>query len=66
MSRRAKVLSALAAAVVTGFGLWQWRAWRPEHALILGLAAGALVYSAFRTVERLRGLYRDGDPWRRR
>jgi hypothetical protein len=46
-------VGGLALAVV----LFVWRHFHWQHALIVGFAGGALVYSALRTVENLRRLH---------
>lgn len=54
MSVRAKALAALAAAAAAlAWALWI-RDLRTEHAAIVAMAIGALVYSALRSWERLR------------
>jgi len=49
-------------AVLVGVGttalLLFWRGFFWQHALIIGIAAAALVFTSVRTFERLRGLYK--------
>lgn len=49
-------------AVLSGAGatalLVLWRDFSWQYALIIGIAVAALVYSGFRTVDRLRDLHR--------
>jgi len=46
------------AGVVTTSVLILWRNFFWQHALIIGIAAVALVYTAIRTVERLKDIHR--------
>lgn len=52
------VLWPIATGALTVFVLIYWRHFFWQHALIVGIGIGALVYTAIRTVERLRNLYR--------
>ena len=49
--------SFLAAAVTVAL-LVLWRGFFVRHAIIVGLGVAALVYSVFRTSERLKNLHR--------
>ena len=65
MSTRGKAVAAVAAALAAlAFAFWA-RELRGEHAAIIAMAIGALVYSALRAWERLRPMYRrrDGRRW---
>ncbi len=54
MTLRTKlVVTVLSAAAVTLL-LLTWRGFWLQHALLIGVAIGALVYSAFGTAERLK------------
>ena len=44
--------------VVTASVLILWRSFFWQHALIIGIAAAALVYTGIRTVQRLKDLYK--------
>jgi sugar phosphate permease len=51
-----KVLWAMVGGIVLAVVLVAWRHFHWQHAFLVGLAGGALVYSALRTVENLRRL----------
>lgn len=51
------LVAALAAAAAGALVLF-WRRFPPAHALLVAVAVGALAYSAFGTVQRLRHLWR--------
>jgi hypothetical protein len=53
-----RYLIAFAVGTISGLAVaWSYRLlW--SHALIVGIAAAALTYATFRTVDRLRGLFR--------
>lgn len=53
-----RILVSVLAAAATGALLVLWRGFAPEHALLVAVAVGALVYSAFGTARRLRNLWR--------
>lgn len=52
------LLIAVAAAALTVAVLILWRGFFLRHALIVGFGVLALVYSVFRTTERLKSLHR--------
>lgn len=52
------VLWPVLAGVATTAVLVLWRNFFWQHALIVGLGVAALVYTAIRTVQRLREMYR--------
>lgn len=62
MRGRRNVLIAFAAALAAFFVLVAWRGFLPQHAAMVGIAIGALVYSTFGTAERLRASYRRQGP----
>ena len=51
-----KALWALVAGSATIWALFMFRGLRLQHAIISGIAAGALVYILLRTVENLQDL----------
>ncbi len=53
-----QVLIAVVVAALTVAVLITWRGFFLRHALIVGFGVLALVYSIFRTTERLRSLHR--------
>ncbi len=55
---RRKVFWSVAAGAAAVLLLVLWRGFFWQHALMVGLAVTALVYSTFRTLERMRGMYR--------
>lgn len=56
MKRR--IFTSLFAGTVTWIALIVWRHFFWHHALIVGIAVAALVYSIFSTADRLRQIYR--------
>ncbi|MEM7481421.1 MAG: hypothetical protein AAF481_09620 [Acidobacteriota bacterium] len=58
MSYRLKILTGFLVAAGTFAALHFWRGFRPEHALMVAIACGALAYASLRTVERLLNIYR--------
>lgn len=54
---RTLVVAFLLAAVTVAL-LVLWRGFFVRHAIIIGLAVAALVYSVFRATERLKSLHR--------
>ncbi len=57
MMRVRYLLSALA-GVAAGVLLVVWRGFYWQHALLVGVAVAALVYSILRSADRLRSLHR--------
>ena len=53
-----KLVWAFGLAALTVALLVLWRGFFVRHAIIVGLGVAALVYSIFRTTERLKGLHR--------
>jgi hypothetical protein len=58
MKPRTRTVWALVAAAAALAAFLFWRHLRPEHAVVLAIAIGALLYTTLRTVERLGSLYR--------
>ncbi len=54
-----QALWSLVAAVVAVLALVYWRGFYWSHAIFTGIAVGALVYSALRTYDHMRGMFRD-------
>ena len=52
------IVWAVGLAALTVVVLVLWRGFFFRHAMIVGLGVAALVYSIFRTTERLKGLHR--------
>jgi len=52
------LICAVVVGVSTTALLLFWRGFFWQHALIIGIAAAALVYTSVRTYERLRNLYK--------
>ena len=59
---RVQAVAAFAAALLAFGVLVLWRGFFPQHAAIVGIAVGALVYTTFGTVERLKRSYRRRGP----
>ena len=55
---RGVVIIALLAGAGTTVLLVLWRGFFWQHALIIGVAVVALLYTTFRTIERLRNIHR--------
>ena len=62
MSVRVKALCALLAAAITFAVLVWWRGFFVQHAALVSLAVGALVYTTLGTSERLGSTYRRKGP----
>ena len=48
-------MAALTAAMLSFWVLRAWRGFYVNHAFIVSLAVGALVFATWRTVDRMRG-----------
>ena len=59
-----RVLWAFLAGGITVGVLFLWRDFFWQHAVLIGLAVTALVYSAFGAVDRLRQLHQRQEPGR--
>lgn len=57
-----RVAWAFVTGAVTVAVLLVWRHFFWQHAVLIGLAVTALVYSAFGAVDRLRQLHRRREP----
>lgn len=55
---RGVVITAVLAGAGTTVLLVLWRGFFWQHALIIGVAVVALLYTTFRTIERLRNIHR--------
>ncbi len=53
-----RILPAVAGGAASFAILYFWRHFHLAHAVVVATAVGALVYSTFGAVERLRDLYR--------
>lgn len=62
MSIRVKAVLAVLAAAITFAVLVLWRSFFPQHAALVSLAVGALVYTTLGTTERLGSTYRRQGP----
>jgi len=62
VSVRAKALAGFVAALATFAVLFYWRHFFPQHAALVGVAVGALVYTTLGTTQRLRRTYRRQGP----
>ncbi len=57
-----KGLAGFAAALATFAALVDWRHFFPQHAALVGIAVGALVFTTLGTAERLGHTYRRRGP----
>ncbi len=62
MSVRLKGLAGFAAALATFAALFYGRHFFPQHAALVGIAVGALVFTTLGTAERLGRTYRRKGP----
>lgn len=62
MSVRLKAVLAVVATVLTFALLFVWRGFFVQHAALVALAVGALVYTTLGTTERLGRTYRREGP----
>lgn len=62
MTVRTKAVAGFAAALATFAVLVYWRHFFPQHAALVGVAVGALVYTTLGTAERLGHTYRRKGP----
>ena len=58
MTSMRRILFAFGAGVIMVLVLVFWRHFFWQHAMLIGLAVTALVYSILRTAERMRDFYR--------
>ena len=62
MSVRTRGIDGFLAALATFLILFYWRHFFPQHAALVGVAVGALVYTTLGTVQRLGHTYRRKGP----
>ncbi len=62
MSFRTKGIAGFVAALATFLALFYWRHFFPQHAALVGIAVGALVYTTLGTAQRLGHTYRRKGP----
>jgi len=62
VSVRTKGIVGFVAALATFLVLFYWRHFFPQHAALVGVAVGALVYTTLGTAQRLGYTYRRKGP----
>lgn len=63
MSMRTRIILCVVSGTIVALVFYLVRGLFPQHAVLLGLAVGALTYSLLRAVDNLRRGPGHGSPW---